>query len=84
MKKLLLLAMAVAACGCSGNKSANPLFNEFDAPFGIAPFSEITIEDYREGLLKGMEEQKAEIAAIVASTEEPTFENTIVALDQSG
>lgn len=84
MKKLLILAMAVAACGCSGNKSANPLFNEFDAPFGIAPFSEITIEDYREGLLKGMEEQKAEIAAIVTNPEEPTFENTIVALDQSG
>lgn len=84
MKKLLILAMAVAACGCSGNKSANPLFNEFDAPFGIAPFSEITIEDYREGLLKGMEEQKAEIEAIVTNPEEPTFENTIVALDQSG
>ena len=84
MKKLLILAMAFAACGCSGNKSANPLFNDFSAPFGIAPFAEITIEDYREGLLKGMEEQKAEVEAIIANPEAPTFENTIVALDQCG
>ena len=84
MKKLLILAVAFAACGCSGNKSANPLFNDFSAPFGIAPFAEITIEDYREGLLKGMEEQKAEVEAIIANPEAPTFENTIVALDQCG
>ena len=84
MKKLLILAVAFAACGCSGNKSANPLFNDFSAPFGIAPFAEITIEDYREGLLKGLEEQKAEVEAIIANPEAPTFENTIVALDQCG
>ena len=83
MKKLFFLAMAVAACGCSGNKT-NPLFNEFDTPFGIAPFAEITLENYHEGLLKGMEEQKAEVEAIIANPEEPTFENTIVALDQCG
>ena len=84
MKRLFFVAMALAACSCSGEKSANPLFNEFDAPFGIAPFSEITIEDYREGLLKGMEEQKAEVEAIIANPEAPTFENTVVALDQCG
>ena len=83
-KQMIAAAMAIAMCGCGGNKSDNPLFNEFTAPFGIAPFSEITIENYREGLLKGMEEQKAEIEAIANSKEEPTFENTIVALDQCG
>ncbi len=82
-QKILVAAMTVAACGC-GKKSANPLFEEFDAPFGIAPFSEITIEHYREGMLKGMEEEKAEIEAIINNAEAPTFENTIAALDQSG
>ena len=78
------MAAAVAMlCGCA-KKSDNPLFNEFTAPYGIAPFSEITIEHYREGMLKGMEEQKAEIEAIVNNTEEPTFENTIAAMDRSG
>lgn len=82
MKKTLLWAIALATCGCSG--SNNPLLNEFTAPFGIAPFAEITIEDYREAMLKGMEEQKAEVAAILANEEAPSFENTIVALDRSG
>ena len=84
MKKMFVMAAAAAVmCGCA-KKSDNPLFNEFSAPFGIAPFSEITIEHYREGMLKGMEEQKAEIEAIVNCTEEPTFENTIEAMDRSG
>ena len=83
-KHLLMAAIAIAACSCGGQKSDNPLFNEFDTPYGIAPFSEITIDHYREGMLRGMEEQKAEIAAIVNNPETPTFENTIVALDQCG
>ena len=84
MKKTIIMAAAVAMlCGCA-KKSDNPLFNEFTAPYGIAPFSEITIEHYREGMLKGMEEQKAEIEAIVNNTDEPTFENTIEAMDRSG
>ena len=83
-KHLLMAAIAIAACSCGGQKSDNPLFNEFDTPYGIAPFSEITIDHYREGMLRGMEEQKAEIAAIVNNPEPPTFENTIVALDQCG
>ena len=82
-KQIFVAAMAIAACGCS-KKADNPLFNEFTAPFGIAPFDEITIDDYREGMLKGMEEEKAEIEAIINNPEAPTFENTIVALDQSG
>ena len=82
-KTVMIAAVALALCGCA-KKSDNPLFNEFTAPFGIAPFSEITIENYREGMLKGMEEQKAEIAAIVANQEAPTFENTIAAMDCSG
>ena len=79
-----MAAIAFVACSCGGQKSDNPLFNEFDTPYGIAPFSEITIDHYREGMLRGMEEQKAEIAAIVNNPEAPTFENTIVALDQCG
>ena len=84
MKKMfVMVAAAVALCGC-GKSNDNPLFNEFSTPFGIAPFAEITIEHYREGLLKGMEEQKAEIEAIVNCSEEPTFANTIEAMDRSG
>lgn len=82
--KILMTALSLAICGCATQKSSNPLLNEFDTPYGIAPFSEISIDNYREGMLRGMEEQKAEIAAITANSDAPTFENTIVALDQSG
>ena len=82
-KHIIMAAVAIAACGC-GSKSNNPLFSEFTAPFGIAPFSEITIDNYREGMLRGMEEQKAEIEAIINNPEAPTYANTIAALDQCG
>lgn len=84
MKQIMAAAVAIATCSCGPEKPANPLLSEFDTPHGIAPFSEITIGDYREGMLLGMEEQKAEIDAIVNNSEAPTFENTIVALDQCG
>ena len=84
MKQIMAAAVAIATCSCGPEKPANPLLSEFDTPHGIAPFSEITVGDYREGMLLGMEEQKAEIDAIVNNSEAPTFENTIVALDQCG
>ena len=82
--QMLAAAMCAALCGCAEQKPANPLFSDFTAPFGIAPFEEITIDHYREGMLKGLEEQKKDVEAILNNTEAPTFENTIKALDQSG
>ncbi len=83
-KTILMTALSITLCGCSSNKVGNPFFSEFKTPYGIAPFADITIEHYREGMLKGMEEHKAEIKAITENSKAPTFENTIVALDQSG
>ena len=82
--QMLAAAMCAALCGCAEQKPANPLFSDFTAPFGIAPFEEITIDHYREGMLKGLEEQKKDVEAILNNTEAPTFENTIKTLDQSG
>lgn len=77
---------SILLCGCSNQEkeSANPLLSQFNTPFGIAPFETITIDHYREGMLLGMQEQKEEIAAIIACTDAPTFGNTITPLDQSG
>ena len=85
MKQIMAAAVALAACGCGGGeKPANPLLSEFNTPHNIAPFADITIDNYREGMLLGMEEQKKEIEAITNNSEAPTFENTIIALDQCG
>ena len=86
-KTILMTALSLALSGCSTQQpqeQGNPFFSEFNTPYGIAPFADITIEHYREGMLKGMEEQKAEVEAIINNSEAATFENTIVALDQSG
>ena len=83
-KQLLVAAMGVALCGCGEQKPTNPFFSEFNTPFGIAPFEQITIDHYREGMLKAMEEEKKEVEAIINNSEAPTFENTIKALDQCG
>ena len=89
MNKIIMTAAVVAALGlssCSGNKeqSTNPLFSEFNTPYGIPPFDQITIDNYREAMIKGMEEEKAEIQAIIDCQDEPTFANVIAPLDKSG
>ena len=62
----------------------NPLRSISALPYRLPPFSDITPEHLREALLAGMAEQRAEVAAIAASAEAPTFDNTIVALERSG
>ena len=63
----------------------NPfLERRFGTPYEIPPFERLTMDNYREGMMKGMEQHKAEIQAIIDNPEEPSFENVIVALDQSG
>ncbi len=62
----------------------NPFFTEWNTPYGIPPFEQITDADYVPAIQAGIDEQLAEIEAIVASDAEPTFENVIGALDRSG
>ena len=62
----------------------NPLRSISALPYRLPPFADITPEHLREALLAGMAEQRAEVAAIAASAEAATFENTIVALERSG
>ena len=62
----------------------NPLLSPSPLPFELPPFADLTLEHCREALLAGMAEQRAEVAALLASAEPPTFENTIVALERSG
>ncbi|MFV0592827.1 MAG: M3 family metallopeptidase [Draconibacterium sp.] len=90
-KKLLLicaLALAIVSCRNSKTESTtdmeNPFFTEWDTPFGVPPFDEIKVEHYVPAVKEGIQQQEAEIEAIVANSEEPTFENTILAFDKSG
>ncbi len=87
MKRLIMaagLAVALASCTDVTPKSDNPFMNEYDTPYGVPPFELITLEHYKPAFLQGMEEQAKEIQAICDNIDAPTFENTIVAMDQGG
>ncbi|MFN4144196.1 MAG: M3 family metallopeptidase [Runella sp.] len=62
----------------------NPLLQPFDTPHQTAPYDKVKPEHFMPALKAAMEEGKAEINKIVAQKAKPTFENTIVALEQSG
>ena len=82
MKKTLLIAgAALALISCN---MKNPLLTESTAPFGAPEFDKIENEHYLPAFEQGIAEAKAEIDAIVANQEEPTFENTIEAMEYAG
>ncbi|GAA2742865.1 M3 family metallopeptidase [Kitasatospora cinereorecta] len=62
----------------------NPFFVPSTLVYELPPFADIREEHYRPAFERGMAEQLAEIAAITADPEPPTFENTVVALERSG
>ena len=84
MTKKLLIAGSALALICSCNSMENPLLTESSAPFGAPQFDKIRNEHYLPAFEAGIAEAKAEIDAIVANQEEPTFENTIEAMEVSG
>ena len=83
MKRKLLIAGLVLAV-ISSCKMENPLLTESTAPFGAPQFDKIKNEHYLPAFEQGIAEAKAEIDAIVANEAEPTFENTIEAMEYAG
>lgn len=62
----------------------NPLLATYHTPYHTAPFHLIKTEHFEPAILKGMEMHNEEIEAIINNPEQPTFHNTIVALERSG
>jgi peptidyl-dipeptidase Dcp len=87
MKKILtiMLLTTIVLTGCrKGEKNDNPFLGKYNTPFEVPPFDLIKNSHFMPAYLKGIEEQKAEIKAIITNNEEPTFENTIKPLEYSG
>lgn len=89
MKKILstmalLSALTLSCTDKTGQTGGNPLLQEPTAQYGILDYQSITPEHFREAIKLGIEQQKQEVQAIVDCPDEPTFQNTIVALDRSG
>jgi peptidyl-dipeptidase dcp len=62
----------------------NSLLQPTTTAHGAYPFDKIRVEDFREAFHLAIEEKEQEIKALIASEEQPTFTNTIVALERSG
>ena len=87
MKKCLLslLSAGVLVSACTQVKEEqNPLLAEWNTPYGIPPFELVKAEHYMPAFEAAMADEMAEIKAIITNPEEPTFENTILAYDNSG
>ena len=71
----------MAAVSCIGN---NPFFAEWETPYGIPDFEAVKEKHYIPAVEAGIAQQQAEIEAIIANTEEPTFANVVEAYEKSG
>lgn len=78
---LLAIIIIMTASGCS---KINPFLGEWKTPYGLPPFDQIREKDYVPAVKIGIKLQEKEIDAIIACSEEPTFENTIAAYQRSG
>jgi peptidyl-dipeptidase Dcp len=94
MKKLQffmfsMLLLAITSCNNSQKKqpvenNGNPFFTDYTTPFQVPPFDKIDTTHYLPAFIEGIKQHIEEVNAIVANTEEPGFENTVLVLDKSG
>ncbi len=88
-KQIITLACSAAIIGatstsCSDNVRKNPFLEPYTTPYEIPPFDKITYDDYLPALEAGIAQHQSQIDSITSNPEAPTFENTSLALDNSG
>lgn len=86
-KIILLFSIANTALFVQGQENKNnmnPFFLTYQTPYQVPPFDLIKNEHFKPALLEGIKQQEAEILAITSNKENPTFDNTLVALEKSG
>lgn len=79
--KYLILFMAITM---SVTAQDNPFMKEYSTPYQVPPFDKIKLEHYKPAFVEGIKIQQGEIDAIANSSAKPTFENTIIAKENSG
>ncbi len=91
MKRLLILSslmfamtMNISCDSVTIVEENNPLLEEWTTEFGVPPFDKIKTKHFEPAFEKAMRIHNEEIAAIVDSNEEATFDNVILALDNAG
>ena len=88
MKKTIMTltiasALSMPLSGCQQSQNENPLLTESQLPFGAPDFSKIKTSDYMPAFKAAFQQTRDNIKAIVENPDEPTFMNTILALEES-
>ena len=91
-KKLMTLGISAAVLStfmmqltaCQESQRENPLLQESTLPFGAPDFSKIKSSDYLPAFETAIQQTKDEIAQIIENKDSATFENTILAFEESG
>ena len=78
---IIILAIIMAVVSCN---RINPFFEEWENEYGIPDFGKIEEKHYIPAIEFGILQQQSEIDAIIANSEDPTFENVVVAYEKSG
>ena len=85
---ILLAALSLLTINSCKTKTAvdmnNPFFSNYNTPFDVPPFDRIMAKHYTPAFEKGMADERKEIDAIISNKQDPTFQNTIEAMDKSG
>ena len=76
---ILASSVLLASCG-----NSNPLVEDWNTPYGVPPFADISDSNYMPAIDDGISELRSEIDLIINNPEEPTFDNTILALETAG
>ena len=63
------------------NQRKNPFFEPYDTPHNTAPFDRIRLEDFEEAFMEGIRRDNEQIDKIINNPEKPTFDNTIITVD---
>ena len=71
--------MAMVSCN-----NTNPFLTGWDTPYGIPDFGAVKEKHYVPAFEAGIAQQQAEIDAIIANQDAPTFENVVEAYEKSG
>ena len=82
MKRIsIFIMMVMAAVSCN---RINPFLAEWETPYGIPDFTQVKEKHYIPAIEFGILQQQAEIDAIIANPDAPTFENVVEAYERSG
>ncbi len=84
---IVLLLITFTACNSTNETTTemqNPFFSEYETPFQVPPFDQIELAHYLPGIEEGIKQHQLEIDAITSNPDAPSFENTILAMDESG